>query len=69
MCYSSELKSHEMLFVHNLLLSVLIILKFCTVHGSATAMPCAKFQNDWATRNGCYGQTRFMRFEFKMSFE
>ena len=34
---------------HILFLSLSIISKFCTEHGSYTAMLCAKFQNDWTT--------------------
>ena len=37
------------MFAHDLFLCRPIILKFCTEHGSDTAMLCAKFQNDWAT--------------------
>ena len=48
--YPSEshlrLKSREISFAHNLLLSCLIVLKFSTGHGSITAMLCAYFQND-----------------------
>ena len=41
-----KLKFREILFTHNLLLSYQIILKFCTKHGSITAVLCAKLQND-----------------------
>ena len=39
-------KSHKTLFARNLFFSSQVILKFYTEHGSATAMLCAKFQND-----------------------
>ena len=39
----------QILSIHNIHFSCPIILKFCTEHGSITAMLCAKFQNDWAT--------------------
>ena len=38
------------IFVHNLNFNRPIILKFCTEHGSDTAVLCAKFQNDWTTK-------------------
>ena len=38
-----ELKSHVILFADNLLLKSPIVLKFCTEHGSDTAMLCTKF--------------------------
>ena len=44
---SSQPKSREISFTHNLILSYQIILKFCTEHGSDTAVFCAKFQKDW----------------------
>ena len=34
---------------HNSYLSCPIVLKYCTAHGSDTAVRCAKFLNDWAT--------------------
>ena len=36
-------------FAHNLLLSCITVLKFCTEHGSITAVLCANFQNDLTT--------------------
>ena len=42
-----KLKSRDISFVHNIRFSCPIVLKFCTAHGSITAMPWAKFQNDW----------------------
>ena len=39
------------LFIQYIHFSCLIILKFCTEHGSTTAVLCAKYQNDWATEN------------------
>ena len=44
------------LFVHNIDWSCWFILKFCTEHGSITAMLCVKFQNDWATEKLVVGQ-------------
>ena len=41
-----KLKSREILFGHNSLLICRIVLKFCTQHGSITAVLCANFQND-----------------------
>ena len=62
-----ELKYHEISFGHNLLLSCQIILKFCTEHGSITAVLCANFQNDLATEIGILGVQVSAKFEFKMS--
>ena len=54
MGYQSEthpkLKSREISFVHNVRFSCPIFLKFCTEHGSITAVLCAKFQNDWVAQ-------------------
>ena len=44
-----------------------IILKFCTEHGSITAVLYAKFQNDWATQEWIRDKRDFARFEFQMS--
>ena len=41
-----KLKSHEISFIHKICRSCLIILKFCTEHGSDTAVLFAKFQDD-----------------------
>ena len=38
---------------NNSLFIYLIILKFCTEHGSDTAMLCAKFQNNFTSELGC----------------
>ena len=45
-----------------------IVLKFCTEHGSITAVLCAKFQNDLATKMGIVDERDFARFKFKMRF-
>ena len=42
--------------------------KFCTKHGSDTAMLCAKFQNDWGTEMDVMDEQDFVRFDFEMSF-
>ena len=44
-----KLKSREISFVHNLMLSCQIIFKFSTEHGSVTAMLCANCQKDLTT--------------------
>ena len=44
-----KLNSRKISSFRNLFLSCAIILKFCTEHGSDTAMLCANFQNDWTT--------------------
>ena len=58
-----KLKSHEISFVHIISFNCPISLKFCTEHGSDTAVLCAKFQLAWV-----FGKRGFARFEFKMSF-
>ena len=40
----------EILSVHNHFLCCWIIAKFCTEHGSRTAVLCAQFCNDWANQ-------------------
>ena len=45
-------------FAHNSFVNCPIVVKFCTEHGSDTAMLWAKFRNYWVT-NWCYGWTRF----------
>ena len=42
-----KLKSHVIVFDHNIRFSCPTVLKFCTEHSSDTAVLCAKFQNDW----------------------
>ena len=70
--YQSEthlkLKSHKILFVHNICLRCPIVLKFCTEYGSDTAVLCAKFQDDWIIDTAVMEEQDFVRFEFKMSF-
>ena len=63
-----KIKSREISFNHNLLLIWQIVSKFCTEHGSVTAVFCAKFQNDLTTDMDVMGERDFARFEFKMSF-
>ena len=59
-----KLKSHETLFACNLSHRCPIILKFCTEHGSGTAMLCAKFQNDRATEMYVVDEWDLLTFEF-----
>ena len=44
-----KLKCREILFDHNIRFNCPIGLKFCTEHGSDTAVLCAKFQSDQST--------------------
>ena len=39
-----------------------IILKFCTEHGSMTAVLQAKFQNDWAIEKMAMDDKYFVKF-------
>ena len=61
-----KLKSRKMFLVHAIHFSDLIILKFCTEHGSITAMSCAKFQHDRATEKYIMGKHIFVSFEATM---
>ena len=47
--------------------SCLMVLKFYTEYGSATAVLCVKFQNHWATGSDGMDED-FVKIEFKMSF-
>ena len=47
-----QLKSCNNLFFHNLFSNHPMILKFCTEHGSLTAVLCANFENHWTIGNG-----------------
>ena len=67
--YPSELKTGGILFACKLLLSCQIILKFCTEHGSGTAVLCANFQNDLTSEIDVLDEWGFMRFEFRMSLD
>ena len=44
------------------------ILKFCTEHGSDTAVLCAKFQNDFKIELDVMDNKIFMRLEFEINF-
>ena len=61
-------KSREISFAHNLLLSYLIVLEFCTEHDSDTVVLYAKFQNDWTSETNVLDERDFARFEFKTYF-
>ena len=61
-------KSREISFAHNLLLSYLIVLEFCTEHDSDTVVLCANFQNYWTSETNVLDERYFARFEFKTYF-
>ena len=63
-----KLKSRKISFIHSLFRSLPIVLKFCTVHGSDTAVLCTTFRNDWTTERDVMRKRYFARFEFKVSF-
>ena len=63
-----KLKSCEISFVHNICFNGPIGLKFCTEHGSDTAMPCAKFQSNWSNEAWVLDKRDFAKFKFKMNF-
>ena len=44
-----KLKAHNIDFVYYIHVDCPIGLKFCTEHGSDTAVLCGNVQNDWAT--------------------
>ena len=64
-----KLKYREALFAHNLFCSCPIILKFCTKHGSDTAMLCVKFLNDWSTETDVIDKQVCTKFELKMNLK
>ena len=59
-------KYREISFVHHSFFSNPIVLKFCTEHGSDTAV---LLQSDRTTETDVTAERDFARFEFKMSFE
>ena len=63
-----KFKSRDISFDHNLLLSHQIVLKFCTEHGSITAVLGANFQNDLAIDIYVMDERDFARFKLKMTF-
>ena len=63
-----KLESREISFIHNLVISYPIILKFYTELDNDSAVLCEKFQKDWATETGVMDDRDLARFEFKMSF-
>ena len=58
-----KLKSREVSFAHNLFRKWPIVLKFCTEHGSDTAVLCATFQNDWTIETDVMDEREFARFD------
>ena len=58
--------SWEYLAINDYVFCCPIILKFCTEHGSYTAMLCAKFHNDQTTGFDVMGWQILMRFKFRM---
>ena len=58
----------EISFAHNSCFSWPIALKFCTEHGSFTAVLFAKFQTDWTIKTDVMDERDFARFKFMMSF-
>ena len=63
-----KIKSHESCLPKPFFHNYLIILKFCTEHGSDTAMLCAKFLNDWATERNVMDEWVFARSQFTITF-
>ena len=59
-----KLESREISFEHILLLNRAIVLKFCTEHGSITAVVCANFHNDLTTEMDVLDERDFARFEY-----
>ena len=61
-------KSREVSFAHNLSLNYPLVLKFCTEHGSRTAVLCSKFQNNRTTDTHDMDEPDFTRLGLEMSF-
>ena len=58
-------KSSEISFAHNLLLSCEIVLTLCTEHDCVSVVLCANFGNDFTTEIDVLDERNFTRFEFK----
>ena len=58
-----KLKSHVILFFHNICHGCEIVWKFCTEHGSNTAVLCAKIEDDWIIDTYAAGERDFADFE------
>ena len=58
-----KLKFCKILFAHNIHFNWPIIFKFCTEHGSFTAVLCAKFQNALVMRNKLWVNSISQEFE------
>ena len=56
-----KLKSHEISFPHNVLISYPIIPKYCTGHGSNTVVFDVKFENDWINVTNVLDERDFTR--------
>ena len=67
-----KLKLFDIVFIHNIHFSCPIILKYCTEHGSDTAVLYAIFQNNLGTekyvaskqvfsQNVCFGEPRILQ--------
>ena len=62
-------QSHEIAFAHNWFpIYPTFVLKFCTEHGSITAVICAKSRNDGTTETDVMDDRDFARIEFKLLF-
>ena len=57
----------HILFSHHSFISCQIVFKFCTKHGSDTAMLCAKFQNKLKSKIDVMNEQVFVKFEFNPS--
>ena len=63
-----QLKSFNNLIIHSFFLNPWILLKFCTEHGSHTAVLCAKFQKDSWTVINVIGSGDIAKFHNKTDF-
>ena len=66
--YVFKLKSHKNMYIFKVFASNPVILKFCTEHGSLTAMLCAKSQNHWTADIDVINKQDFMRFDSRNIF-
>ena len=66
--FLSKFNSCDIYDAHNLLMGCQIILKFCTEHGSGTAMLCAKFWNDLTNVMDAMYDWDLEEFELKAEF-
>ena len=65
---SLKIKTQNIWYACNINLYCPTVSKFCTEHGSVTAVLCAKFSNLWTIKNVFIGKQNILRFELMSRF-